>query len=395
MTARKIADKVFAVGARDFERRLFDQLIPLPQGTSYNAYLIQGTEKTALLDAVDPPKTGALKKNLEELNIKSIDYVVSHHAEQDHSGAIVDVLEWFPGAKVVTNAKCKAFLMDLLLIPEDRFIVVSDGEKLPLGGKTLEFIIAPWVHWPETMLSYLHEDKILFPCDLFGSHLATTKLYAEEECDVLTSAKRYYAEIMMPFRSAIKGHLDKLAKYEIKMICPSHGPIYRDPALIMNAYKGWVGDRVENCVVLPYVSMHGSVEKMAEILTDELVRLGVEVKPFDLPRTDIGELAMSLVDSATVVIGASAVLGQAHPLSVYAAYLANALRPKTRYISMIGSFGWGAKLVETVTGMITNLKAEVIEPVIVKGYPKEGDAQKLRSLAAAIAQKHAGLDTQP
>ncbi len=388
MPARKIVENVYSVGADDFERRFFDELIPLPHGTSYNSYLIKGGEKTALLDAVDPPKKDVLKKNLGELGVKKIDYVISHHAEQDHSGAIVDVLEWFPDAKVVTNAKCRSFLADLLLIPEDKFIVVADGERLSLGGKTLEFLIAPWVHWPETMLSYLHEEKMLFPCDLFGSHLATSRLFAEEECDVYTSAKRYYAEIMMPFRSAIKGHLEKLAKYEIKMICPSHGPIHREPNMIINAYKDWTSDTVKKEVVLPYVSMHGSVQKMVEVFADELTRLGIDVKPFDLPRTDIGELAMALVDASTIVIGASAVLAQAHPQAVYAAYLANALRPKTRFVSMIGSFGWGAKLTETITGLLTNLKAEMLEPVIVKGYPKDPDFAKLKSLASVIAQKN-------
>lgn len=391
MTARKIAEDIFAVGANDFDRRLFDELIPLPEGTSYNSYLIKGSEKTALLDAVDPPKKEELRNNINELGVKKIDYVICHHAEQDHSGAVPDVLEWFPEAKVVTNAKCKAFLIDLLQIPEDRFVVVADGEKLPLGGKTLEFIIAPWVHWPETMLSYLSEDKMLFPCDLFGSHLATTKLYAEEECEVYTSAKRYYAEIMMPFRSAIKGHLDKLAKYEIKMICPSHGPIYKNPKFIIDAYTDWVSDSVKAQVVLPYVSMHGSVQRMVEYFTGELERLGMEVKPFNLPRTDIGELAMSLVDASTIVIGASAVLAQAHPQAVYAAYLANALRPKTKYVSLIGSFGWGAKLAETITGLITNLKAEILEPVIIKGYPKEADFAKIKVLAAIITERNKNI----
>jgi len=391
MTARKIAEDIFAVGVNDFDRRLFDELIPLPEGTSYNSYLIKGSEKTALLDAVDPPKKEELRNNINELGVKKIDYVICHHAEQDHSGAVPDVLEWFPEAKVVTNAKCKAFLIDLLQIPEDRFVVVADGEKLPLGGKTLEFIIAPWVHWPETMLSYLSEDKMLFPCDLFGSHLATTKLYAEEECEVYTSAKRYYAEIMMPFRSAIKGHLDKLAKYEIKMICPSHGPIYKNPKFIIDAYADWVSDNVKAQVVLPYVSMHGSVQKMVEYFTGELERLGMEVKPFNLPKTDIGELAMSLVDASTIVVGASAVLAQAHPQAVYAAYLANALRPKTKYISLIGSFGWGAKLAETITGLITNLKAEILEPVVIKGYPKEGDFARIKELAGVITERNKNI----
>ena len=200
----EIRPNVYSVGAVDWDRRLFDELIPLPDGTSYNAYLIKGSEKTALLDTVDPKKTHVLLENLASTGVERIDYVVAHHAEQDHSGSLPDVLLLYPNAKVVTNAKCKAMLMDLLRIDEDKFIVVEDGQKLSLGDKTLQFVFIPWVHWPETMGTYLAEDKILFPCDFFGSHLATSSLFVENEPMVYEAAKRYYAEIMMPFRTPIK-----------------------------------------------------------------------------------------------------------------------------------------------------------------------------------------------
>lgn len=146
-----IKGRVFSIGAIDWDRRVFDELIPLPNGTSYNAYLIKGREKTALIDTVDPTKEYELLANLQKLGVENIDYVISNHAEQDHSGTIPKILELYPDAKVVTNEKCKEFLIELLLIQEEKFLVIKDGETLPLGGKTLEFIIAPWVHWPETI----------------------------------------------------------------------------------------------------------------------------------------------------------------------------------------------------------------------------------------------------
>ena len=149
-------------------------------------------------------KTSVLLDNLVRAGVERIDYVVAHHAEQDHSGSIPDVLLLYPDAKVVTNAKCKAMLMDLLHIDEDKFITIEDGQTLSLGDKTLQFVFIPWVHWPETMGTYLAEDKILFPCDFFGSHLATSSLFVEDEPMVYEGAKRYYAEIMMPFRSPDK-----------------------------------------------------------------------------------------------------------------------------------------------------------------------------------------------
>ncbi|MCK9306811.1 MAG: MBL fold hydrolase [Methanomicrobiales archaeon HGW-Methanomicrobiales-6] len=388
MAAREIVPGVFAVGAIDWDRRLFDELIPLPDGTTYNSYLVQGSEKTALIDTVDPMKTAELVGNLDSLGVDAIDYIISSHAEQDHSGSIPAMLERFGDAKVVTNQKCRDFLVDLLHVPQDRFIVIGDGDTLSLGDRTLEFIIAPWVHWPETMLTYLQEDRILFPCDLFGSHYATSSLYVPDEGVVYESAKRYYAEIMMPFRSSIKGHLDKLAAYDIAMIAPSHGPIYDHPAFIIDAYRDWTGDAVTNMVVLPYVSMHGSTQAMVDHLVNALMERGVGVQPFNLPKTDTGDLAKALVDAATVVIGAPTVIFGPHPQAVYAAYLANLLRPKTRYATVIGSYGWGGKTVDTIVEMLGRLKVEFLEPVYVKGHPKEEDFAALDRLADEIAKKH-------
>ena len=391
MTVKKIKKDIYWVGAIDWDRRLFDELIPLPEGTSYNAYLIKGQKKTALIDTVDPTKEDDLLDNLDDLEIEHLDYIVVNHAEQDHSGAIPLMLELYPKAKIVTNEKCKNILMEHLLVKEDRIITVNDNDTLSLGGKTLRFIFAPWVHWPETMLTYLEEEKILFSCDLFGAHLAESNLWVDNESKVYFAAKRYYAEIMMPFRSNIKKHLEKLKELEIKTIAPSHGQIYSHPEFILSAYREWISDEVENAVIIPYVSMHGSVEEMVYILAEELMRRGITVKPFNLSKTDIGALAIALVDAATIVIASPTVLTGAHPQVVSAVYLANALRPKLRYASVIGSYGWGGKMLENISSMIGNLKVEILSPVIVKGYPKEEDYNSLIKLAGEIAEKHKNL----
>jgi flavorubredoxin len=384
----QLKPNIYAVGAIDWDRRLFDELIPLPDGTSYNAYLIKGSEKTALLDAVDPTKTDVLIDNLIKVGTGKIDYIVAHHAEQDHSGGISDVLLLYPDAKVVTNPKCKGMLIDLLQISEDKFITVNDGQTLSLGDKTLQFIYIPWVHWPETMGTYLKEDKIFFPCDFFGSHLATSSLFVEDEVLVYESAKRYYAEIMMPFRTAIKNNLEKIKNLKIDIIAPSHGPVYDNPKFIIDAYKDWVSDNVKNEVVLPYISMHDSTKKMVEHFVGALIEGGITVKQFNLSVTDIGKLAISLVDAATIVLGSPTVLTVSHPKVAYAAILANALKPKTKFASIIGSFGWGGRMVEQITGLISNLKVEILEPVIARGYPKDNDFTALDKLADKIIAKH-------
>ena len=279
-------------------------------------------------------------------------------------------------------------LIDLFLIPEDRFIAVEDKETISLGDRTLEFIHAPWVHWPETMLTYLKEDKILFTCDFFGSHLATTDLYVTDEGQVYEAAKRYYAEIMMPFRTNIQKNLEKVKDYQIDIIAPSHGPMYDKPGFIMEAYHSWAFGEPKNIVVLPYVSMHNSTRSMVEHFVGALAQRGVTVKQFDLTVTDLGKLAAALVDAATVVIGTPTVLAGPHPNAVYAAFLANALRPNLKFASIIGSYGWGGKTVEQLVGMLPNLKVELLEPILCKGYPREADFKDLDNLAEAIVRKH-------
>ena len=388
---RQIRSDIFEVGAIDWDRRLFDELVPLPNGTSYNAYLIKGSEKTALIDTVDPAKTSVLFDNLETAGETKIDYVICNHAEQDHSGSIGFVLEKHPYAQVITNDKCKQMLMSLLKIDEQKFTVINDGQELSLGNKTLRFIFTPWVHWPETMSTYLVEDKILFPCDFFGSHLATSDLYVKNKELVLEGAKRYYAEIMMPFRGAIKTNLEKIEALDIKIIAPSHGPLYDEPKFIIDAYKQWISDEVENKVVIAYVSMHGSTKLMVEHLVETLMEKGIGVEQFNLVGGDIGKLAIELVDAATVIIASPTVLAGAHPAAAYAAFLFNALRPKTKYISIIGSFGWAGKMLEQFRGILTNTKAEILEPVIIKGEPTDNDYTKLDKLADEIVNKHKSL----
>ncbi len=388
MKPREIKPDVLWAGAIDWDRRLFDSLIPLPDGTSYNSYLIKGSQKTALIDTVDPSVQDVLINHLDELGIDTLDYVIANHAEQDHSGAIPRVLQKHPEAQVIATPRCKDMLIDLLMIPEEKFITVNDGETISLGNRTLEFIHAPWVHWPETMLTYLREDKILFPCDLFGSHLATTDLYVSDEGQVYEAAKRYYAEIMMPFRTNIQKHLGKIKDYAIDIIAPSHGPMYDKPEFILKAYREWVFDQPKNIVVLPYISMHGSTRQMVAHLVEALVQRGVTVKQFDLSVTDIGKLAIELVDAATVVIGTPTVLTGPHPNVVYAASLANALKPKIKFVSIIGSYGWGGKAVEQLAGMIPNLKVEILEPVLCKGAPKQAEFEALDNLANTIDEKH-------
>jgi flavorubredoxin len=386
MKPREICKGVHWVGAVDWNRRLFDALIPLPDGTSYNAYLVQGSEKTALIDTVDAEMAEVLISRLS--NVEKIDYIVSQHAEQDHSGTIPLILEMYKQSIVVCSSKAKNLLVEHLGIPTDRIMTVEDGESLSLGDKTLQFIYTPWVHWPETMVTHLQEDRILFTCDFMGSHIAMSDLYAGENPNIIEAAKRYYAEIMMPYRKMIQKHLKKLQEIEFDLIAPSHGPVYDYPENILSAYEDWTSDQVSNLVVIAYISMHGSTETMVNYLLEALAERGVTVQKFEITTTDIGKLAMALVDAATLVIGAPTLNVGAHPSVFSAANLANVLRPKLKYATVIGSFGWGSKAVEQITGLIQNLKVELLDAVLCKGRPDQETFAALDALADTIQDKH-------
>lgn len=381
-----VKHKVFSLRTSHWDRELFDELVPLPDGTSYNAYLVQGSEKTALIDTTYPPKTAELINALRAMKLERLDYVVANHGEEDHSGSIPAVLALFPDAKVVTNATCERLLKDALELDDSVFIEVKDGETLSLGDKTLQFLLTPWVHWPDTMLTHLVEDGIVFTCDFLGAHLATSELFATDEARLEVAAKRYYAEIMMPYRAHSKKALDRLTLLKPKMIAPSHGPVHARPAFIMDLYREWVSDSVKPEVLIPYVSMYTSTSSMVEYLVDRLTERKLGVRPFNVVNGDSGDLAMALVDASSVVFASPLVLAGPHPALAHAVLLANALAPKTKFASVVGSAGWGGNLPDIIRGMLPRLKATFLPPVMTKGRPKPETFAELDRLANDLAE---------
>lgn len=391
MKTRKLAEGVLWVCTDDPGRRLFDELIPLPDGTTYNSAVITGKEKVALVDTSDPPFIADWLAELDKAGVRKVDYIVANHAEQDHSGALPAAMAKYPGARLLATPKGKGMLLDLLELPADRIQEVADGETLSLGGKTLRFVHFPWVHWPETMLTFLEEDRILFPCDLFGSHLSSDRERAEEDPRWMDAERRYYSEIMMPFRKLIGGNLAKVRALEPRLIAPSHGPVIGNPGGIIDTYADWTGDKVKNSVVIAYVSMHESTKIMVERLEKSLVARGVAVEMRRLSEGDVGSLASSLIDCATLVVGSPMVLGGPHPVASYAALLANLIKPKLKFLAVVGSYGWGGRLAEQLAGLVPGLRAEVVGSVLAKGLPRERDFAAIDALAGVIAEKHKGI----
>lgn len=392
MLFKEIKNKVFYAGLNDADRVIFDELIPLEHGTTYNSYLIKGSEKTAIIDTMYPPFSDLYIKNFEENGIEKVDYIIANHGEQDHSGSIPVLLEKFPDAIVITNEKCRENIKEMLLVPEDKIKTIQNNEEISLGDKTLQFILAPGVHWPDTMFTYLKEDNMLFTCDFLGAHLPFEDLYSKNDELLYSMAKRYYAEIMMPFRLMCKKYLNLIDEIKPDYILPSHGPLYKEPDFILNAYKDWTSDTPKNLVLIPYVSMYGSTEEMVQYVKKSLENAGINVYTHDIVRDDLGDLAVQLVDAATIVVGASMVLAGPHPMAINACILANALKPKVKFASVIGSYGWGGKLTETIASLFTSIKPEFVQPVVIKGKLKEADFTELDKLINSIIDKHKSIN---
>ncbi len=384
MNPRLLYPGIHWMGAIDWDRRLFDALIPIPEGTSYNAYHVQGAQKSVLFDSADPAFRDVFLRQVAAL--PAPDYVVAHHAEPDHSGCIPDVMRMFPSAQLLCTPKAQGMLCDLLPdLPADRMRPVADGERLDIGGRTLRFVHTPWVHWPETMVTFLEEDRGLFSCDFFGSHLATSSLWAEADARTLPGARLYYAQIMMAYAVVVRKNLEKVRALNPAWIAPSHGPVHATPTAILDAYGSWLNDPPRRKAVLVRVSTHGSTAAMADRLVAGLIDRGVEVEPFDACTLPVDRYASALVDSGAIVFAAPAVWDGPHPAALLAMTIAAGLKAKARVVATLGSYGWSPKALLDPAARMPGSKAEFLPPVTARGAPREDTFAALDALAETIA----------
>jgi flavorubredoxin len=382
----EISDGVYAVGAKDWDRRIFDALIPLPRGTSFNSYLVKGHEKTALIDSVGPGFAEEILSKISALtDLANLDYVVMNHAEPDHSLALGAIIR-AGRATLLATEKGAPMAARFGGVPEERIKVVKDGETINLGGRTLRFIESPWLHWPETMFTYLEENKVLFSCDFFGAHCADG-IYDDDIPEIIGLAKSYFGEIMMPMRVFCKRGLDKAAKLDIAIIAPSHGPVYKNPKRIIDAYQGWVAGETVRKAIVAYISMWGSTGVMANSMVEALGSEGVAVKLYNLSQYDIGLLAEDLVDTPAVVVGSPTILGGLHPYVSNALNIIKLLKPPLKYGAILNSFGWGKGVVKQGLEFFESAKIEAVGSVESYGPPGPEEHQKIAELASQLASK--------
>lgn len=385
----EMAPGIFWVGATDWHRRIFDRFFSLPYGTSYNSYLIKGGQKTALIDTVAREFGDQLIGKIGTVvDPSTIDYLVMNHAEPDHGGSIPRVMAAAPKAKLVATKRGVEMTAVFYDVPPERCRIVADGETLDLGGKTLQFLDTPWLHWPETMTTFCPQGQALFPCDFLGAHIASDKLFAEEIGGLsIPEAKRYYAAIMMPFASRALRALDKFDELPVKLVAPSHGPVHSTPEHILGAQRRWASGALEPKIVVLYATMYGSTEALKAALVDAISSKGVEVVEYNLAVADLSHIMADLVDARALVVGSPTFIGGAHPLVHTAVETVRMLRPPGKLAALFGSSGWSGGAAAHLKARLESAGYEVLEPVEIKGPPRAADLQAVRALGQQLAER--------
>jgi len=376
-----LAPDVYCVGVNDPGLTVFDIVIPTEHGTTYNSYLVKGREKTALIDCVKRPFVGEFFRRIEGiLPLEKIDYVVINHSEPDHAGGIVDLLERHPNVQVYLSRPAKSFI-DNLVNGEYKFHLVNDNEELPLGGKTLRFINAPFLHWPDTIFTYLVEDKILFPCDFLGSHYASPHTF-NDELDQPEKARKafefYYSTIMRPYKEPILKACERLKDLPISIIAPSHGPVLRKNPL---EYVAWYKERAdimarvkERKVPIVYVSAYGNTAMMAKKVAEGVAAGGLTPVLMNGVEVPIDKIVDELDESVGFLIGTPTLNSNLpHPiLSMIGHLVVLNLRGKTA--SAFGSYGWSGEAIKMVADILTAMRIKVSpEPIKFKMTPSAQD----------------------
>jgi flavorubredoxin len=379
------------VGVVDWNLRDFHGYVT-QRGSTYNAYLIQD-EKTALVDTVKHTFSSELLRNICEIvDPEKIDYIIVNHVEMDHSSSLPVVAKYAKNATIIASQRGKDAIIEHYGA-DFNIQTVKTGDELKLGKRTLRFVEAPMLHWPDSMFTYVVEDKILMPNDAFGQHLATSERFDDEvdEHVLMEEAAIYYANILMLFAPLITRKIQEVVQMgiPIDMIAPSHGIIWRsNPSKIIKAYSDWSAGVSKNKVVVVYDTMWGSTDKMARAIAEGVASQGVDVKLLKLRAANRTEAMTEILDAKAVVVGSPTLNNGMFPtLGSFLTY-ATGLKPKGKLWAFFGSFGWGGGAVRGMKEMAQKAGFEVYEPSVeVKYVPEREDLKKCFEFGQQIAAK--------
>jgi flavorubredoxin len=378
------------VGVRHPDLKVFDELFPTRNGTTYNAYVVRGRDKTALIDTVKAPFTGEFLAKLAAIGgLGQIDLVVVNHTEPDHSGALLELLKQRPELPVYCTRAAQNFLGQLINGPFNAQ-VVSDGQELDLGGRTLRFLLAPYLHWPDTMFTYLVEDGVLFSCDAFGSHYCASQLFDDEIPDFSMDFHFYFDCIMRPFKDKVREAVAKVDQLELKMICPSHGPIHRcDPNGVVDSYRRWSAPppaKAKPRALLLTLSSHGNTRSMAAVIGDELGKLDFHVTELRMYEMRDSDLRDELELADLILVGTPTINRDAPPQVWHALSLFSLVTPKAKVAAVFGSFGWSGEAIKMVEERLQGLRFKLPVPSLsVRFTPTEENLKSCQDFARLAA----------
>ena len=368
------------------------------RGATYNAYLVRD-EKTTLIDTVKAPFAEELLRNVASLVDPSrVDYIVCNHAELDHSGALPRVIRAMPQATLLCDAKCAVALGEYFDTSSWKIRTVATGERISLGRRTFEFVETPMVHWPESMFTYVPEEKLLFSMDAFGQHYATSERF-DDEADlptVMQEAKTYYANIVMPYGKAVLSCLERIAGMEIGMIAPSHGLIWRSHgAEIVAAYRNWANHRPKPKVLVIYDTMWESTAAMAEAIVEGATQPGVTTTLIHIRRSNLTRIAGEVLDAAAVAFGSATLNRGMMPMAAATLSYLEGLRPLNKAALAFGSYGWGRGGLEAVDEALRASEWEVVrEPLRARYRPTPEVLAECRQAGRQLAERARQLATE-
>ena len=389
----KIQENLYYLGVNDRQTEYFENMWPLPYGVAYNSYLLTG-EKTCLMDTVKVSKSDEFVDSVKAiLKDRKLDYLVIHHIEPDHSGSIPQILDLYPDLKIVGNKKTRSMLNDYYEIDSDHFIEVGEGDELDLGDRKLTFYLTAMVHWPESMVSYDAENKILFSQDIFGGFGTNDGAIFDDELDYdlrRTEFRRYYTNIVGKYSQMAVRAINKLSSLEIETICPVHGCIWRkQPSRIVEDYTKWATYEVNEGVVIAYASMYGNTELMADQLARYLADEGVRnIEVFDVSKTHESYILSNCWEKKSLVLGSCTYNNTVYPVMNNLLNILKMQKLKNHVVSVFGSYGWSGGAVKNLKQFVEEGNFETTETVVeAKGRMKDEDDQGLRQMAKEIAAK--------
>lgn len=383
-----IADNVYWVGVNDKVKKLFESLWPIPSGISYNAYVVIGSNSIALIDTVDEAYTYEYLGKVREVvgDLDRIEYLVINHLEPDHHGATPYILNNLSKAKIITSPMGARIIQSIYRVPKDRILVVNDGDKIDLGGKTLRFILTPWLHWPETMVTYLEENKVLFSCDAFGSYGALEGGVFDDELDIdfyLSEAKRYFSNIVAKYSKHVLSSLEKLKNIDIKILAPSHGPIYRAyVSRIIKLYTKWSKPEVDkNKVVLVYASMYGRGKAIANMIAEKLRNTGVNIVLHDISLIHPSYILSDILDASTLILVYPSYEAEVFPYIENLLYLLKLKElGKGRSVAIVNLSIW-VSTIKQVVEVLQKAGFTILEPIVeIRPLPDEKSLDMLNKL---------------